>query len=119
MSIPDWPATLPQNILIPGYGESLPDTNVKASMDVGPAKVRRRATAAVRPVSGQLVLTLAQLGDFKDFYNDDLLNGSLRFAWVDPYDGTTAVEMRFTEVPSWSAQDPDNFVVNVKLEILP
>lgn len=119
MSIPSWPVTLPQNIRISGYNESMPDTNIKASMDVGPAKVRRRSTAAVRPVSGQLVMTHDELGDFKDFYVDTLLNGSLRFSWTDPYDGTTSVEMRITEVPTWSAQDPDNFVVNIKLEILP
>lgn len=119
MSVSPWPSTLPQNIRIEGYGESLPDTNVKASMDVGPAKIRRRTTSAVRPVSGELVLTHVELEDFKDFYNDDLLGGSLRFSWTDPFDGSTAVEMRFAEAPSWNAQDPDKFKVNIKLEILP
>jgi hypothetical protein len=106
-------------LLVSGYGEAVPDVSIKSSMDVGPAKVRRRTTAAVRPVAGKLILTLTQLGYFKTFYNTTILGGSLRFDWVDPYDGTTAVEMRFTEPPSWSAIDPDKFEVQMKMEILP
>jgi hypothetical protein len=114
-----WPATLPQILLIEGYEEKLPDVNLRSAMEVGPAKVRRRVTAAVRPVTGQLIMTLAQIETFKGFYNDDLLGGSLRFGWFDPYDETTMVEMRFTEVPALSPVDPGLYKVSMKLEILP
>jgi hypothetical protein len=114
-----WPVTIPQDLLVDGYGEATPDVAIKSNMDVGPAKVRRRTTAAVRPITGKMVMTLTELGLFKSFYNTDLLGGSLRFDWTDPYDGSTAVEMRFTAPPSWSAIDPDHFEVSMALEILP
>lgn len=114
-----WPATLPQTLLVEGYEEKLPDVNLRSAMEVGPAKVRRRVTAAVRPVTGQLIMTLAQIDIFKGFYNDDLLGGSLRFEWVDPYYEIAMVEMRFTEVPAFSPTDPGLYKVSMKLEILP
>lgn len=119
MSVPDWPATLPQVLLVNGYQEGARDNALRSAMDSGPAKVRRRATAAARPVQGKLVMTAAELEIFKDFYADDLLDGSLRFSWMEPADGVTAVEMRFKEAPSWSAADPGIYEVNVSLEILP
>lgn len=113
-----WPATIPQALFTDGYGEAPPNVTIRSQMDFGPDKVRRRATAGVRPVSGKMVMTSAQLADFKTFYNTTILGGSLRFDWVDPYDGTTAVEMRFSEPPSWTAAE-GNYEVSMKLEILP
>jgi len=115
----DWPSTIPQELSVAGYGEAAPDTTIRSSMDAGPAKVRRRATCAVRPVSGKMVMTAAELDTFREFYDDDILGGSLRFNWVDPLDGTTAVEMRFTAPPSWSAFGQDGWEVSMQLEILP
>lgn len=115
----DWPITIPQTLSVDGYGEAAPDTNIRSAMDAGPAKVRRRATCAVRPVTGKMVMTEAELGDFRDFYDDDLLGGSLRFNWVDPWDGTTAVEMRFTAPYTISAFGHEAFEVGMSLEILP
>jgi hypothetical protein len=118
MSVPDWPETLPQNLLIDGYGESPPDLLLRSSMEAGPAKVRRRATAGIRPVKGKMVLTGSQVDIFDDFYNNVLLGGSLRFSWVKPRDGTTAVEMRITE-KSYVAIEPDEYELTLSLEILP
>lgn len=119
MSVPVWPVTLPQILLVSGYQEGARDNNLRSAMDSGPAKVRRRATAAVRPVKGKLVMTAAQLEIFKSFYADDLLDGSLRFSWTEPTDSGTAAEMRFKEAPAWSAVDPGVYEVNMSLEILP
>ena len=113
-----WPETLPQELLMDGYGGKAPDLLLRSAMEVGPSKVRRRATAGVRPVSGEMYLTAEQLEIFKEFYNDDLLAGSLRFDWTDPDDGTTAVEMRFTEAPSWSMEE-GYYRITLALEILP
>lgn len=119
MTIPAWPATLPQNLLVDGFQNSPPDLILRSSMEVGPAKQRRRATAGVRPVQGKIIVNETQLAEFIEFFDDDLLSGSLRFSWVDPLDGATAVEMRFTEVPPWTPVDPGIYEIVMSLEILP
>ena len=117
MSIPAWPSELPQNILAQGYKGGLPNNLLRQPMGVGPAKVRRRGTVAVEPVNGNILVTSAGLAILITFYETTLLDGSLRFSWVQPEDGTTAVEMRFTEPPSWSWVD-GYFEVALSLEIL-
>jgi len=119
MATIDWPATLPQNISTDGYGQAAADNALRTSMEIGPAKVRRRTSAAPRPVSATIIVTEAQLVIFKAFHADDILDGSLRFNWLDPDDGTTAVEMRFTEPPSWSYEGGGLYNIAMALEILP
>jgi hypothetical protein len=119
MAIPSWPTTLPQELTLDGYSQSAADNIIKSSPDIGPAKVRRRSTAAVRPVSGTLILNETGLEDFKDFFKEDLLDGSIRFSWADPDDGSTAVEMRFTSPPAWTALGGGLSRVSMELEILP
>lgn len=117
MSIPTWPATMPQNLLISGYSESPPSVVLRTTMDIGPVKLRRRTTSAIRPVTGEQVITSAQLAEFKAFYNTDLYGGALRFSWIDPVT-EEAVEMRFTESPSWTPED-GFYRLRLNLEILP
>ena len=118
MSVPTWPITLPQDLSIAGYGESPGDNQLRSNMDVGPAKVRRRSTAAPRKVKGGVILTREQLATFREFYDDILLSGVLRFTWLDPTDPESTVEMRFAEKPAWTAQE-GFFNVSLSLEILP
>lgn len=84
MPIPSWPADLPQNILAQGYKGELPNNLLRTSMDVGPAQIRRRGTVAVEPVTGNILVTPAELATLKTFYETTLLDGSLRFRWRDP-----------------------------------
>jgi hypothetical protein len=118
MAVPDWHIDLPQELLVDGYGESPADITIESNMDIGPAKVRRRFTAGVRPVSGYILLTSAQLATFKTFYNDTILGGSLRFNWTEPPAHTTSCEMRFTDTPNWTKVG-DYFKIAMNLEILP
>lgn len=119
MSIPTWESSLPQRFLMANYGQSLPDVTIKSNMDAGPAKVRRRFTAGIEPISGKMVMTAAQLTMLETFYNTTLLGGSLRFSWTKPPAHTAACEMRFTESPSWTAVEPEVYEVSLSLEILP
>jgi hypothetical protein len=119
MAIPAWHVALPQTLLMDGYSESAPDVLLRTGMDFGPAQVRRRGTAGPRPVTGSIIVTAAQLATFKTFFNATLLGGALRFSWVDPVDGVTAVEMRFTKAPSWQAVSEALFDISLELEILP
>lgn len=117
MSIPSWPATMPQELLMSGYSESPPNVALRTSMDIGPAKLRRRSTSAVRPITGEQIITTSQLADFKLFYNTDLLGGTLRFSWTDPVT-EVAAEMRFSEPPSWAPEE-GFYRLRMSLEILP
>jgi len=89
MSIPAWPSELPQNILAQGYKGGLPNNLLRQPMGVGPAKVRRRGTVAVEPVTGNILCTPTELAALITFYETTLLDGSLRFRWVDPLTGDT------------------------------
>jgi len=118
MSVPAWNVNLPQELFVAGYGQSPPAVTIKSEMDAGPAKVRRRFTAGVSPVSGTMIMTAAQLATFDTFYNDTLLGGSLRFSWTTPPAHTVACEMRFKEVPNWTKVE-DEYEVSLSLEVLP
>jgi hypothetical protein len=118
MSVPSWPATLPQDLFQDGYSEALPNNLLRSPMDVGPAKVRRRMTSATKLLQGMQRMTPAELAEFIAFYEGSLLSGVLRFAWKRPLGGA-AVEMRFTEPPSWTAISGECCEVSMRLEILP
>ena len=79
-----WPHVLPQYIQASGYSEQLANTMHRTQMDAGPAKARRRFTAAPRPLTGDIVVTAAQLTFFRYWYDNVLLGGTLRFGWVEP-----------------------------------
>lgn len=79
-----WPSVLPQYLRQSGYSEQLAAQVIRTQMDAGPAKARRRFTAAPRPVTGEIVVTADQLAFFRTWYDAVLLGGSMRFGWVEP-----------------------------------
>lgn len=113
-----WPVTLPQTVLREGMGESLPDTALRTSMDVGPAKLRRRSTAAVRPITATLNLSLAQVGYLETFYVSTLEGGALPFDMADPRTGATE-SFNFTAPPSWYPLGAGLWRASLTLEQLP
>jgi len=119
MSVPAWPESLPQVLLVAGYSQSPADVIIKSDMDAGPAKVRRRFTAGVKPVSGTMILSAAQLTTFQTFFMDTLLGGSLRFSWTTPPAHTDACEMRFTAIPTWTKIGGSYYEISLSLEVLP
>ena len=113
-----WPVTLPQYLSTDGYSESPPELSVRTQMDAGPAKVRRRFTAGVRPVSGSVLLTEAQIEILDAFYVTTLEGGSLTFDWLHPRTAASAT-FRFTAVPKYSTQGGDLWRADLALEIMP
>lgn len=107
-----WPATVP--ITRENFSESPPRRTIRSDMDVGPAKVRRRSTAAVRPVKLSLFLNDSQLDDLEEFYLD---NDALSFDFVHPRT-SNPVKARFTSEPEYSLVET-MYRVSVDLEILP
>ncbi len=117
MSTPVWPATLPQNMLMRGYAEASKDNVIASQNDIGPDKLRRRATAAVRPVAGSVVLDDDQLEILRDFIADTIGDGALAFTFpAQSESGTWLVRLR---EPVGIAPFGLRWQVTLALEILP
>lgn len=118
MAVSTWPAALPQLLERNSYEEEFANNAMRTATDIGPKKIRRRTTANPRKVSGAIYLNPTQLGTFETFYETTLIDGTLRFNWVDPRDGTTAVEMLFAAPPKVRSIGYD-YQVTMQLEIMP
>lgn len=77
--MPAWPSTLPAP-LTENYGVDATDTTVRTDMDSGPARVRRRFTAAPDMLTATWRLSEAQMAIFRTFFEDDIDHGA---AWFD------------------------------------
>lgn len=109
-------ATWPSELIVTrdSYSESPPDRAIRSPMDVGPQKVRRRASSAVRPIGLKLFLTDDLLDTFDDFFND---NDTLVFDFIDPRTGDSK-RARFTGAPSYNLNET-MWEVSIKMEYLP
>lgn len=114
----DFPSSLPQYLDTDGFEDEIPDDRLRSQTDIGPPMMRRRSSAKPTPVKGAQLLTETQFQTLKDFYNDDLDGGVLRFNWIGQTTGN-AVEYRFVTPPKRSAIYNDLFVVEYDLEIMP
>ena len=114
----NWPASLPQQVLLDGYGESAPDGALRTQMDAGPAKLRRRTTAVVRTVSGAVVLDASQVATLDSFYLNSLSGGTLAFDWTHPRT-LAAASFRFTAPPAYVPIGGGHWRASLALEILP
>ena len=116
--MPTWPASLPQTPLIAGYKEKVPDLVLRTTMDTGPDKTRRRATAGVRPFDWPTILTTAQIATLDTFYVTTLNSGALTFTVNHP---RTAVSetWRFIGPPEYIPLSGSLHRVAIKLEIMP
>lgn len=112
-----WPGNLPAYFSKEGFNESTPDNLLRTEMDVGPPKVRRRQTAAPYQINTQIVMTTAQLADFRTFYMVTLKSGSLPFTKAHPRSGAST-DFRFVSPPSWIPHGVD-WTVSIVLEVLP
>lgn len=114
-----WPPSLPAFVLEEGFSESLADVVLETGMDVGPPKIRRRSTAASRPMKATVQMTAEQWGTFKTFFATTLKGGSLPFDWVDPLT-QAATTYRFRKpAPQMSVRGGVNCVVYLTLEVMP
>ena len=104
-----WPTSL--TITKEGFKESPPKRQLRSQMDVGPDKIRRRSSLAIRPVAIQLLLTDAQLATFDTFYD---ANDTAYFQIVHPRTGITHLASFSEESPSY---EPNETLWNVSLSI--
>lgn len=117
MTTPVWPASLPQYFLIRGYAEAARDNVVRSENEIGPAKARRRATAAARPVSGLMIMTQAQLATLRTFLADTIGDGALAFTFPAQSESGTWL-VRLTQAVEFERIGAD-WEVSLDLEILP
>jgi hypothetical protein len=114
-----WPASLPQFVLTEGFEESPPDVLLRTEMDAGPAKVRRRFTAGVRPLKAVIVCSSAQVTTLETFFAAALASGALPFDWVHPRT-QAATSFRFVRPPSIAPERGGKYWrVGLDLEVLP
>lgn len=83
MTIPVWPSGL-SPVQAQGYRETQQPNTIRSEVAAGPAKVRRRFTAAVRVLDVTWAMTAEQLKTFQAFFDDDLASGSLEFLLPSP-----------------------------------
>lgn len=112
-----WPASLPQTPLL-GATAALPDLLVRSQMEVGPAKVRRRQTAAAVPQDVPIQLTDAQRTTLEGFFVTTLNGGAEVFDYVDITTGLTA-SFRFRSPPVLRVLAPGWWTAVLPLEVMP
>lgn len=95
-----WPAGLPQTPDTQGQVEKPADLLLRTQMDAGPAKVRRRYTAGVRPFNCTFFMTKAQVATLETFYVTTLTGGADAFDWAHPRTGVTE-SWRFVAPPEY------------------
>lgn len=117
MSVPTWPASLPQRVDQNGYREGAADNVIRTDMAYGPQKRRRRGTAAPKPITIEVILDPDQWGTFLSFYEDTLNDGALSFEWVHPRTQETAM---FGFTAGYEARAVGRYqIVSLPLEIMP
>ncbi len=84
MSIPRWPADLPQCPTYDGYRESRKSDAAVFQPDVGASISRRRSTVRIRRVAVTFQMTGDQVSLFEDFFDNEISDGVLPYRWVDP-----------------------------------
>ena len=114
-----WPADLPQCLIV-GYNDGEPDNLLETQPDAGPPSSRPRSTAAVRPLSGTMKMTRAQIAKLDTFFRTTIVFGSLPFSFPDPtFGGTALVKFPKGSQPNWQQLAPGIYRVNINLAVLP
>lgn len=114
-----WPLAADAGFEVQGFTETLPNAILRTQMDAGPAKQRRRFSAAPIAIAGSMLLTAAQAALIEAFFRDTLALGALPFEWTHPRTGALRT-WRFTEPPQLAAAASGAWWrVTMKLEILP
>lgn len=83
MTIAVWPESLPCFVSMDSFSTSFADGRLKTATDTGPGKTRRRTTAAVEPLAGNLSLRPDQYLTLKEFWRVTLKGGTLPFFMPD------------------------------------
>ena len=115
-----YPASLPADFLMAAFSETAPDNVIASAMDVGPPKTRRRSSAAVRNISGNVLMTTAQVATHDTFFTTTLFDGAEPFDWTDPRTGAAGSYLyQPGSPPLYTSAGPGRWLVTIKLMELP
>lgn len=93
-----WPAQLQDVFNQDSFQYQIGETVIRSSMDIGPAKVRRRFTKPINEVTGSIWVSVAEFQIFYNFFNTTLNGGTLPFDFYNPLLAATK-EYRFKGPP--------------------
>lgn len=115
-----WPVGLPQYLQMAGASKGMGNGLLEYAPEVGPSITRRRTTARMRPISGSMICSSAQITTFETFYNTTIIGGSLPFNFPDPRTGSTLL-VKFTaeNPPNYTPLGGDNYQLALVLMELP
>ncbi len=112
-----WPSLLPQHPLLDAWQENLPDNTLRTEMEQGPAKLRRRSTAASGRMTLQFLLSSDAGGILDYFYADTLGGGVKTFRMAHPRRGDM-MTCRFVSPPEYTAVNGTYCRARLTLEVL-
>lgn len=126
MTIPVWPSGL-SPVQAQSYRETQQPNTIRSEVAAGPAKVRRRFTAAIRVLDVTWTLDAAQMRTFQTFFDETIQSGALEFLLPSPRYGlsgtSSTVRARFlTDSGAYSVSynaEQRAWQVTARLELLP
>lgn len=112
-----WPASLPQKMRMASFATAIEDANIRTQMDYGPDFVRPRTSITYDQVTGDMVLTTAQVATLKAYYRTTLINGSEWFDWNHP-ETENSTTFRFLRPPTFRPAS-GRWIVSMAFEVVP
>lgn len=115
---PVWPVELQKYINTDSFNYAYGSTVLRSEMDLGPAKVRRRATKSVDMIDGAIDLPMVDFTIFDYFFRTQVNGGARVFDFAHPITRAT-IQVRFKTEPQIKAKGGTTFVVSMSLEVMP
>jgi hypothetical protein len=112
-----WCAVLPLEALAQPYEETDQDPTIRTAMDAGPAKVRRRYTAAVELLELSYYVADADLPVVLTWYRGELQYGAVAF--VLPHPRTREAVLARLIGPPRRLRADGRWLVSLSVEVLP
>ena len=113
MANPTWPAGL-EDCPLAGWSERAMPNIITFDAEVGAQKRRRRSTNSGYEYSAQYKMRHADVQTFWNWYENDLLDGVLRFDLVHPRTGTV-VTMQMESPPEVRQEAPQLYIVSLAM----
>ena len=109
---PEWPSTLPRNVLRDSFSYNPQSGLIRTNMDAGYAKVRKRFTAVTSEMNVSFSMTFDQLETFETFFKSaaGLWYGARKMYFPNPL---------WASGPGESEQDRPDIVVRMKIDGVP
>ncbi|MBI1207510.1 MAG: hypothetical protein GC191_09520 [Azospirillum sp.] len=112
-----WPPELPRDVMADGWQETLALPVIRTQMEAGPAKQRRRYSAATPPVTATYLMEQVELELLQDFIDETLGGGALAFEWPHPRTGLTVTARLVGGSEPQVTPSGAQFLVRLTLEV--